>query len=89
MSTKYEVTTIHKVNTLSESEVVLFDCNCHLYAEVVELLILAIKCDLPTAVRYAETAQMFGQVSVYRGLKEDCEMVASVLSSTGLNVSVL
>jgi hypothetical protein len=40
-------------------------------------------------VRYAETAQMFGQVSVFRGIKEDCEKVASILSCTGLDVSVI
>ncbi|MEI6280967.1 MAG: hypothetical protein WCP17_03150 [bacterium] len=88
MATKYETITISKVITLRESEVVLFDCNCHLYAEVIEMLMLAIKCDLTTAVRYTETAQQFGQVSVFRGMKEDCEKVASILSSTGLDVSV-
>jgi hypothetical protein len=73
MSTKYEVVTISKVATQKESEVVLFDCNCHTYADAVEMIQLALKCELTTAVRYAETAQMFGQVSVFKGPKEDCE----------------
>lgn len=72
----------------SESSVTLFDCNCHLYSEVIDLLMKAIKCEIATAVRYAETAQQFGQVAVYRGTKEDCEKVASILGSTGLNVAV-
>jgi hypothetical protein len=88
MSTKHEVVTISKIVVQKESEVILFDCNCHTYADAVEMIELAIKCDLTTAVRYAETAQMFGQVSVFRGLKEDCEKVASILSCTGLDVSV-
>lgn len=81
--------TISKIVVQKESEVILFDCNCHTYADAVEMIELAIKCDLTTAVRYAETAQMFGQVSVFRGLKEDCEKVASILSCTGLDVSVI
>jgi predicted DCC family thiol-disulfide oxidoreductase YuxK len=89
MSTKHEVVTISNVVVQKESEVVLFDSNCHTYADAVEMIELAIKCDLTTAVRYAEIAQMFGQVSVFRGIKEDCEKVASILSCTGLDVSVI
>jgi len=89
MSVLHETITISKTVTQKESEVVLFDCSCHLYAEVVDLLMKAIKCDLVTAVRYAEMAQQFGQVAVYKGAKEDCENVASILSSTGLDVSVI
>jgi hypothetical protein len=89
MSTKHHTTTIHKIGILRESEVILFDCNCHTYAEAIEMIQFAIKCDLTSAVRYAETAQMFGQVTVFKGLKEDCEKVAVLLSCTGLTVSVL
>jgi len=89
MATKQETITITSVVMAKESEVVLFDCNCHTYADAVEMIQLALKCDLTTAVRYAETAQMFGQVSVFRGPREDCEKVASILSCTGLDVSVL
>lgn len=89
MSTKHHTTTIHKIGILRESEVILFDCNCHTYAEAIEMIQFAIKCDLTSAVRYAETAQMFGQVTVFKGLKEDCEKVAVLLSCTGLTVSVV
>jgi hypothetical protein len=89
MSTKHHTTTIHKIGILRESEVTLFDCNCHTYLEAVGKIVSAIKCSYSTAVLYAETAQMFGQVTVFKGLKEDCEKVASVLSSTGLTVSII
>lgn len=89
MSTKHHTTIVHKIGILRESEVILFDCNCHTYAEAIEMIQFAIKCDLASAVRYAETAQMFGQVTVFKGLKEDCEKVAVLLSCTGLTVSVL
>ena len=89
MATKNETITITSVLVAKESEVILFDCNCHTYADAIEMIQLAVKCDLTTAVRYAETAQMFGQVSVFKGPKEDCEKVATVLACTGLDVSVL
>jgi hypothetical protein len=61
MSTKHHTTTIHKIGMLRESEVVLFDCNCHTYLDAVGRIVAAIAC----------------------------EKVASVLSSTGLTVSVV
>ncbi len=88
MTTKHETITTNKTATLFESEVTLFDCNCHLLEDVIALLIKAIKCTRTTAIRYADTAQQFGQAVVYKGMKDDCERVASILSSTGLKVSV-
>lgn len=72
-----------------QSEVTLFNCQCHTYMEVIRLLKKAIKCDETTAIRYAVTAEEFGSVVVYKATKEDCEKVASILSSTGLDVSVI
>ncbi len=88
MATKQETITVIKNVTAKESDVTLFNCNCHSYLQVIDLLVKAIKCDHTTAVRYAVTAENFGSVVVYRGTKEDCEKVASILGSTGLNVSV-
>ena len=88
MTTKHETITICKTVIQRESEVTLFNCDCHSYAQVIDLLMKAIKCDQTTAVRYAVTAESFGSVVVYRGSKEDCEKVASILCSTGLDVSV-
>ncbi len=86
-------TTLTKTNVSTrmerQSEVVLFDCGCHTYEDAVDSLMRALACDLHTAVLYAETAQQFGQVAVYKGAKEDCEKVASILCSTGLDVSVV
>ena len=57
--------------------------------EVIGLLMKAVKCDATTAARYAVTAEEFGSVVVYKGTKEDCEKVASILGGTGLKVSVV
>lgn len=89
MTTKLETITINKTISQRESEVVLFDCNCHMFGDVVSLIMKAIKCNTETAVLYTGITQQFGQVAVYKGSKEDCENVASILSSTGLDVSVV
>ncbi len=91
MATKHTTLISTKTTTRAhrQSEVILFDCGCHTYEDAVDSLMRALACDLHTAVLYAETAQQFGQVAVYKGAKEDCEKVASILSSTGLDVSVV
>ncbi len=89
MVSKNEVSAINKSTMLFESEVVLFDCGCHLLTDVIDLLMKAINCNQTTAIRYADTAQQLGQVAVYKGAKEDCERVAAILGSTGLKVSVI
>ena len=91
MTTKHTtVTTTHtRTRSQRQSEVTLHNCQCHTYMEVIRLLKKAIKCDETTAIRYALTAEEFGSVVVYKGTKEDCEKVASILGSTGLKVSVV
>ena len=91
MSARPTTTTITHTSTRSQrqSEVTLHNCQCHTDMEVIRLLKKAIKCDETTAIRYALTAEEFGSVVVYKGTKEDCEKVASILGSTGLKVSVV
>lgn len=91
MSTKHTTATTTHTSTRShkQSEVTLHNCQCHTYIEVIRLLVEAIKCNETTAIRYAVTAEDFGSVVVYKGTKEDCEKVASILGSTGLKVSVV
>lgn len=89
MSTRYQTITIQKIQALRESEVMLFGCSCHTYEDAVESIMAAVKCSELTAVRYVETAKQFREVVVFHGLKEDCEKVASILSCTGLDVSVI
>lgn len=88
MTTKHQTVTISKTISQRESEVTLFNCNCHSYLQVIGLLVKAIKCDHTTATRYAVTAEDFGSVAVYKGAKDDCEKVASILSGGGLDISV-
>jgi hypothetical protein len=70
-------------------QTVLYNCECHTFDEVIEQIMLAIKCTEQTASQYANTAHDLGSVAVYKGTKEKCEQVADVLGSIGLNVKVM
>ncbi len=69
-------------------QTVLYNCECHSFDEVIEQIMLAIKCTEATASQYAMTAHQLGCVAVFKGTKEKCEQVADVLGSIGLNVKV-
>lgn len=68
--------------------VVLFDCYCHFFEEVMFQIEKAINCSSATASQLAHTAQDFGSVSVYHGSESESERIADILGSTGLNVEV-
>ena len=69
--------------------VVLFNCNCHTFDEVAEQIMKAIGCSIEKAFRFAYVADQLGSVVVYEGERGDCEKVASILGSTGLQVKVV
>ncbi len=80
------------VKTLTKSELiwhtVLFNCYCHTFDEVVGQLMKAIGCSSTTGSQLANVAEQFGSVSVFTGSESQCEKVADILSSTGLDVKV-
>jgi ATP-dependent Clp protease adaptor protein ClpS len=67
---------------------VLFNCYCHTFDEVIEQLMKAIGCSATTGSQLANVAEQFGSVSVYTGSEAQCEKVADILGSTGLDVKV-
>lgn len=69
-------------------QTILYNCDCHEFWQVVDQIMLAIKCTEPVASQYADTAHNLGSVAVYKGTKEKCEQVADVLGSIGLKVKV-
>lgn len=85
--------TVTKTNTKTlpslSWQTILFNCDCHEFWEVVDQIMLAIKCTEATASQYAATAHNLGSVAVFKGEKEKCEQVADVLGSIGLNVKVV
>ncbi|KKR62840.1 MAG: ATP-dependent Clp protease adaptor protein ClpS [Parcubacteria group bacterium GW2011_GWB1_41_5] len=81
-----------KITLLTEKEliwqVILFNCNCHTFDEVIEQLVQAIGCSSATASQLAQVADQFGSVKVYEGEKESCGKVADTLGRIGLLVKV-
>lgn len=77
-----------KVVPVLSWQTILYNCDCHEFWEVIDQIMLAIKCTEPVASQYATTAHNLGSVAVFKGDKEKCEQVADVLGSIGLNVKV-
>jgi len=67
---------------------ILFNCNCHTFAQVIEVLQRAIGCSAERAEELAWIVHRTGSAEVYSGDKESCEAVAEILGSIGLQVSV-
>ena len=92
MTTAPKSTKQAKVKRASQREklwhVLLFDCNCHSYDEVVEGLLEAIGCTVDQAIQYALVAEEFGCVSIFEGSYEDCKKIARPLLRIGLRVEV-
>jgi ATP-dependent Clp protease adaptor protein ClpS len=91
MTTAFVPDTKIETNVLSEFswQTILYNCDCHTFDDVIEQLMLAIKCTEQTASQYAMTVHTLGSVAVFKGPKEKCEQVADVLGSIGLNVKVV
>lgn len=74
--------------TTSGWKTLLFNCECHSFDEVESQLIKAVRCTLSQARRYSWEVHSKGIAIVYRGHRERCEAVASVLGDIGLIVKV-
>ncbi len=48
-------------------QTILYNCDCHTFDEVIEQLMLAIKCTEQTASQYAMTVHTLGSVVVFKG----------------------
>ncbi len=70
-------------------QTILFNCDCHEFEVVVQQIVTAIGCDQLKASRLAYIAHQFESVTVYKGVREECERVANVLGSIGLLVKVV
>ena len=68
--------------------VILFNCNCHTFDDVIEQLMTALGCSSEKASQLTYVADQFGSVKVYEGSKEDCDKVADIIGGTGLVVKV-
>jgi ATP-dependent Clp protease adaptor protein ClpS len=69
-------------------KVLLFNCDCHSFAEVERQLVKAVRCPLAKARAYSREAHSRGSAVVYSGPLEHCEAVAAVLEDIRLSVKV-
>ena len=70
-------------------QVMLYNCDCHTFDEVAERLMMAIRCNAPTAWQYAHVVHTLGSASVFRGVKGECERIADIIGATGIRVEVI
>ena len=66
--------------------VILYNCDCHSFDEVIAQLMIATGCNMAKAEQIAEEAHHLGRAVAYSGESEECERVAGVLRSIGLQV---
>jgi ATP-dependent Clp protease adaptor protein ClpS len=66
--------------------VILYNCDCHSYEEVIAQLMIATGCGPAKAYEIAEEAHHMGRAVAYSGEAEECERVAGNLRSIGLQV---
>lgn len=66
--------------------VILYNCDCHTFDEVISQLMIATGCGPVKAEQIAEEAHQLGRAVAYSGEEEECERVAEILRSIGLQV---
>ncbi|MBI2070850.1 MAG: ATP-dependent Clp protease adaptor ClpS [Elusimicrobia bacterium] len=67
---------------------ILFNCDCHTFADVIVQLLKAIRCTRHQAETIAWQVHNTGSAVVYQGPREKCEAVAAVLEDIKLKVNV-
>ena len=69
-------------------QAVLYNCDCHTYAQVIQQLMLATGCSRDHAYELAWIVDHHGRASVYVGEKAKCERVVRILRDIGLRAEV-
>ena len=85
--------TIEEAGTSTDGElgarVIVYNCDCHTYQQVIDLLCLAVPQMTPSrAFELAYRIDHIGSSEVYEGSYKECERVASILAGGGLRVAV-
>jgi len=94
MSTENKPRVIVRESSITETQkdsawsVILFNCYCHSYEEVVEQVMGSTVCGYAAGCNHADAAEEFGSTKVFEGSFSDCTRVAGVLGSTGIDVRI-
>lgn len=86
--TKINLKTIILIKPELVWNVILFNCNCHTFDDVIDRLMAALGCSTEKASQLTYVADQFGSVKVYEGSEEECNRIADIIGSTGLIVKV-
>lgn len=66
--------------------VILYNCDCHTFDDVIGILQKATGCSVEKAFAYALEVHTKGRSVVYSGSRDDCDKVASIIASIRLQV---
>lgn len=66
--------------------VILYNCDCHTFDDVIEVLQRATGCTEDVAEFLAYKVHLDGRAIVFRSNRDKCERVASIIGSVGLQV---
>lgn len=71
------------------ARVIVYNCDCHTYQQVIDLLCRAVPRMTPSrAFELAYRIDHIGSAEVYEGPLKTCEQAASILAGGGLRVAV-
>ena len=84
---------IEDTSTGSDDElggrVIVYNCDCHTYQQVIDLLCRAVpNMTPPRAFELAYRIDRTGSAEVYAGALKTCEQIARILAEGGLRVAV-
>ena len=72
-----------------EARVIVYNCDCHTYQQVIDLLCRAVPKMTPTrAFELAYRIDHTGSAAVYEGPLQTCEQIAAILADWKLSQSV-
>lgn len=66
--------------------VILYNCDCHTFDDVIEILIKATNCTAEKALGIAIEVDSKGRAICFDGSREECERVAGIIASIRLQV---
>jgi ATP-dependent Clp protease adapter protein ClpS len=66
--------------------VILYNCDCHTFEDVIEVLQRATGCTEDVAEFLAYKVHLDGRAIVFRSNREKCERVAGIIGAVGLQV---
>jgi len=68
--------------------VILYNCDCHTYDDVINILMKAIQCSADDAYKIAYEVDTKGSSVCFRGNRKECERVHNIIASIKLQVEM-